>query len=323
MFPGHYQPHEPLDLGYYDLTDIEAQKRQIELAKLYGVGGFCFYWYWFGGKRLLEKPVENWLNNPELDFPFCICWANENWTRRWDGKDADILMGQNHSPEDDLAFIAGLAPYLRDPRYIRIDGKPLCWSIAPACCPIRQRPPGAGATGAARTASARYIWPIPSPSSWPIPRPMDFDAAIEFPPNNASPTVLTDRIKDLDPEFNGIVYDWNSYVDRSRDYPQPDYRLIRSVCPAWDNSARRKKGGAIFLNNTPGEYATWLGNAITRTLADAPTPDERIIFCNAWNEWAEGAHLEPDTRFGYAWLETTRDALDPRAAPKTCHADRP
>ncbi len=316
MFPGHYQPHEPLDLGYYDLTDIETQKRQIELAKLYGISGFCFYWYWFGGKRLLEKPVENWLNNPELDFPFCICWANENWTRRWDGRDADIIMGQNHSPEDDLAFIAELAPYLRDPRYIRINGKPLVLVYRPSLLPDPVATAGRWRDWCRQNGIGEIYLAYTQSFELADPKTYDFDAAIEFPPNNASPTVLTDRIKGLDPEFNGIVYDWNSYVDRSRNYPQPDYRLIRSVCPAWDNSARRKKGGAIFLNNTPGEYATWLGNAMTRTLADAPTPDDRIIFCNAWNEWAEGAHLEPDTRFGYAWLETTRNALDPRATPK-------
>ena len=316
MFPGHYQPHEPLDIGYYDLSDIETQKRQIELAKLYGVGGFCFYWYWFGGKRLLEKPVENWLNNPALDFPFCICWANENWTRRWDGKDTDVIMGQNHSPEDDLAFIAELAPYLRDPRYIRIDGKPLVLVYRPSLLPDPTATAARWRDWCRQNGIGEIYLAYTQSFELADPKIYDFDAAIEFPPNNAAPTVLTDRIKGLDPEFNGIVDDWNSYVDRSRNYPQPDYRLIRSVCPAWDNSARRKKGGAIFLNNTPEEYGTWLGNAITRTLADAPTPDERIIFCNAWNEWAEGAHLEPDTRFGYAWLETTRDALDPHARPK-------
>ncbi|WP_114347654.1 glycoside hydrolase family 99-like domain-containing protein [Paracoccus lutimaris] len=316
MFPGHYQPHEPLDLGYYDLTDIEAQKRQIELAKLYGLGGFCFYWYWFGGKRLLEKPVENWLNNPELDFPFCVCWANENWTRRWDGKDSEIIMGQKHSPADDLAFIAELGPYLRDPRYIRINGKPLVLVYRPSALPDAAATAGRWRNWCRQNGIGEIYLAYTQSFELADPRVYGFDAAIEFPPNNASPTVLTDRIEGLDPEFNGIVYDWNFYVDRSRDYPQPDYRLIRSVCPAWDNTARRKKGGAIFLNNTPGEYATWLGNAITRTLADAPTPDERIIFCNAWNEWAEGAHLEPDTRFGYAWLETTRDALDPHATPR-------
>jgi len=316
MFPGHYQPHVPLDIGYYDLTDINAQKRQIELAKLYGVGGFCFYWYWFGGKRLLEKPVEQWLENPELDFPFCICWANENWTRRWDGMESEVIMGQNHSPEDDIAFIAELGGYLKDPRYIRIDGKPLILVYRPKLLPDAAETAGRWRDWCRANGIGEIYLAYTQSFELDDPRNYGFDAAIEFPPNNASPTVLTERIEGLDPEFTGIVYDWNSYVDRSRNYPQPDYRLFRSVCPAWDNTARRKTGGAIFLNNTPAQYGAWLGNALTRTLADAPTRDERIIFCNAWNEWAEGAHLEPDTRFGYAWLETTRNALDPRTMPR-------
>ncbi|MFV0301311.1 MAG: glycoside hydrolase family 99-like domain-containing protein [Paracoccus sp. (in: a-proteobacteria)] len=315
-FPGHYQPHEPVELGHYNLLDGETQARQIALAKRYGIGGFCFYWYWFAGHRLLEKPVENWLANPDLDFPFCICWANENWSRRWDGKDSELLIAQKHSPEDDLGFIAELAPYLRDPRYIRIDGKPLILLYRPSLLP-----------NAAETAARWRQWCrqhgigeiyLAYTQSFETVDPTDygFDAAIEFPPNNYSPVNLTDRVPGLSPDFGGIVYDWRSYLERSRDYPMPDYKLIRSVCPAWDNTARRKEGGAIFANSNPRDYRIWLENAVTRTTADAATPDEKIIFVNAWNEWAEGAHLEPDTKYGYAYLEATRAGLNPDERPR-------
>ncbi|GAB2795227.1 hypothetical protein GCM10027040_22020 [Halomonas shantousis] len=309
QFEGHYQPHVPGELGYYDLLeDEDTQRRQVELAKLYGIGGFCFYFYWFGGKTLLESPIEKYLNDPELDLPFCLCWANENWSRRWDGLDQDILIAQDHSLDDDLAFIEHIARYMRDERYIRIEGKPLLVVYRPSLLPDAQvtvsrwrdwcRQNGLGEIYVACTQS----FDAGNPSEHGL------DAAIEFPPNNSAPPDVTDQVQPVT-DFAGTVYDWRVFVERSRHYKDPGYTLFRSVCPAWDNTARKKNRGIIFANSSPRGYQEWLMNGIEDTFTRFKKPDERIMFVNAWNEWAEGAHLEPDQRYGYAYLEATRMAM--------------
>lgn len=317
QFEGHYQPHVPDLLGYYDLRDTEVQRKQIELAKLYGIGGFCFYFYWFAGERLLENPTLNYLDDASLDFPFCVCWANENWSRRWDGRDDEILIGQDHSPEDDLAFIAYIAKYLRDPRYIRIQDKPLLLVYRPSLLP-----------DPAETAKRWRQWCrnhdigeiyLAYTQSFEAndPSQYGFDAAIEFPPNNSAPPSIVDTVVPLNPDFGSKVYDWTIFPEQSRNYAKPAYKLFRSVTPAWDNTPRRKNRGTVFANSTPALYGEWLGNAIADTLKRFNRRDERLIFVNAWNEWAEGAHLEPDKRFGFAYLQATRNALERAAARRS------
>ena len=316
QFEGHYQPHLPNELGYYNLLDSATQHRQIELAKLHGVGGFCFYSYWFNGKLLLEKPTENYLNVKSLDLPFCLCWANENWSRRWDGLDSEILIGQNYSEEDDLAFIQYIAQYMKDERYIRIDGKPLLLVYRPSLLPSAKETAkrwrdwciqnGIGEIYLAYTQSFEAV----------NPNKYGFDAAIEFPPNNSSPPNVTDTVKPLNDNFGSTVYDWNVFVERSKSYQKPAYQLFRSVCPSWDNTARRKNKGTVFINSSPKGYQEWLTNAVEETCTRINNLDERLVFVNAWNEWAEGAHLEPDQRYGYAYLEATRKALINQSSEK-------
>lgn len=309
QFVGHYQPHVPGELGYYDLRDKTVQRRQIELAKLYGIEGFCFYFYWFGGKRLLETPLENWLADPTLDLPFCLCWANENWSRRWDGLDQEILIAQDHSPEDDIAFIAEAAPYLADPRYIRVDGKPLLMVYRPSLLPSARQTAERWRDWCRRNGIGEIFLAYTQSFERSDPAIYGFDAAIEFPPNNSAPPNVTDTVTPLRSEFGSTVYDWSVFPARSEHYEPREYPLFRSVCPGWDNTARRKNKGIVFVNNTPALYRRWLDNAIDDTLEHARTPGERIVFVNAWNEWAEGAHLEPDERNGYAYLQATRNAL--------------
>ena len=320
QFDGHDQPRMPGELGYYDLLDKDVQRRQIELAKLYGVAGFCFYFYWFSGKRLLEKPVEAWLNDASLDFPFCICWANENWTRRWDGHNADILIAQDHSPEDDLAFIAEVAPYLKDPRAIRVEGRPLLIVYRPSLLPRAKdtaerwrawcRQAGIGEIHLAYVQSFERL----------DPAVFGFDAAIEFPPNNSDPPNVTGQVRPMAVKSSLTVFDWRILPERSKHYDRPAYRLYRGVCPGWDNSPRRKNGGTVFIGNTPDLYRAWLENAICDTERRFEVPSSRLIFVNAWNEWAEGTYLEPDLRHGYALLQATRDAVE---APVSAVSLRP
>jgi glycosyltransferase involved in cell wall biosynthesis len=312
-FVGHHQPRVPGELGYYDLRDTSVQRRQIELAKLYGLEGFCFYFYWFGGKRLLETPVENWLNDPTLDFPFCLCWANENWSRRWDGLDQELLIGQHHSPEDDLAFIAEASRYLRDPRYIRINGKPVLIIYRPSLLPsmneTAERWRGWCRENGVGEIYLAYVQSFENND----PRDYGLDAAIEFPPNNSGPPNVTDLVVPVQEPFASTVYDWSILAERSENYQPRSYMVFRSMCPGWDNTARRKRGGTVFVNNTAARYRRWFENAIDDTVANIADPSERLVFVNAWNEWAEGAYLEPDTANGYAYLQATRDALESRS----------
>jgi lipopolysaccharide biosynthesis protein len=319
LFPGHYQPHLPGELGFYDLRLVEVIQRQIKLAKQYGLYGFCLYLYWFQGKRLLERPVEQFLAHPELDFPFCLCWANENWTRRWDGQDNEVLIGQEYSPDDDLAFIRDIEPYLRDPRYIRIDGKPLLLVYNPGRLPDAQGTVSRWREYCHSTGIGDLFLVMAQTFGIIDPRPFGFDAAVEFPPHNTHMASracdITHTIRFFEPGFTGGVYD---YADIVRGYPlEPtEYLLFKGVMLGWDNTARRDRRASIFVNSSPKVFQKWLENVMQWTLQHQ-MPTQRLVFINAWNEWAEGTHLEPDRQYGYAYLNATARALQ-RVAVKVC-----
>jgi lipopolysaccharide biosynthesis protein len=311
QFVDHYQPRLPDELGYYDLRVPEVQRRQVELAKHYGIYGFCFHYYWFTGrKRLLERPLNQFVADRALDFPFCICWANENWTRRWDGLDQEILMEQRHEPQDDLQFIEDLEPLLRDPCYIRVDGRPLIIVYRVDILPrplqtvqvwrdyCRSRGLGEPYLVAAQSFGTRD------------PRPFGFDAAVEFPPHNDyRAEEITREQTLLNPASEGRVYSYEKVAQREASKSFPDYTLFRGVMPGWDNEARKPGKGFAFAGSTPKLYASWLRALARATDRRHANDGEKLIFINAWNEWAEGAYLEPDRRFGYAFLQATKDVL--------------
>jgi len=265
QFKGHYQPRLPGELGFYDLRIPEIMERQVELARLYGLSGFCFYYYWFGRKKLLDMPLNQFLSNKKLDLGFCLCWANENWTRRWDGYEQDILISQKHSPEDDLAFIKEISLIFKDKRYIRVDGKPLLIVYRPSLLPD----PEATAKRWRDYCHTNGIGDIYLAMTFSFdmmdPSEIGFDAAIEFPPNNQPAPQISKNMKILNKDFKGIIYDYRYYVRASRNYKKPDYTLYRSVMPSWDNEARKPGRGAVFAMSSPDLYKEWLSNAYRYT----------------------------------------------------------
>jgi len=309
QFEGHYQPHVPDDfLGYYDLRDTAVMRKQIELAKQYGIEGFCFYTYWFSGHRLLEIPVDNYLADATLDLPFCICWANENWSRRWDGLDQDLLMVQHYSDADDIAFISHMSKYLRDPRYIRVEGKPMLVVYRPNLFPSMIETAQRWRSWCCDNGFGEIFIAYVQSFEKHDPAEYGLDAAIEFPPNNSAPPDITKKAAKKESDFVGKVYDWRIFVPRSEKFEVPGYTLFRGVCPSWDNTARKKERAGIFANSSPKLFERWLVNAIQDTIQRYDDQDKQLVFINAWNEWAEGAHLEPDKRYGYAWLQAVRQA---------------
>jgi lipopolysaccharide biosynthesis protein len=311
QFLGHYQPRLPDALGFYDLRVKDVQREQIRLAKKYGVYGFCYHYYWFQGRRLLERPLQQLLQDASLDFPFCICWANENWTRRWDGQDQEILIQQEYSPEDDLAFIADIAPAFKDSRYITIEGRPVLIVYRPQLFPE----PGATADRWRRYARDQglpepYLINVHSFPEAVDPRAIGFDAALEFPPHQYPHREVTNEVRLLNEGFRGRIVDYRACVDEAeaRECQAFPYRVFPGLMVGWDNSARRPDGGTVFVNANPNEYARWLATACRRS-ASLGQAAHRLVFLNAWNEWAEGAYLEPDRRYGFAYLEATKQTL--------------
>ncbi|MBW5448501.1 glycosyltransferase [Cohnella sp. CFH 77786] len=310
QFVGHYQPRLPDELGFYDLRFINVMKRQAELARQYGVYGFCFYHYWFSGKRLLERPVDQLLEHPEIDLPFCLCWANENWSRRWDGEEHDILMEQKYSDEDDNNFIKDLSRYLKDKRYIKINEKPVVLVYRPGLFPNFKKTAGRWREFCRMEGIGEiHLLGV----SWGITNPDDFglDGLVEFPPHSMHEygcEMINDKVDIVNPDFKGLIFDYKKYVEHENYLFDTDYKLYKGVAPSWDNTARKSNNGTIYHGASPSLYKNWLKSVIRHT--NSTFNDDKVVFINAWNEWAEGAYLEPDRKYGYAYLQSTKEALE-------------
>jgi glycosyltransferase involved in cell wall biosynthesis len=306
-FKGHYQPREPHnDIGYYDLSNVETLKKQAELAKQHGIYGFCFYLYWFSGKRLLEKPLDLLLEHPEIDINFCLCWANENWTRRWDGQDQEVLIKQNYLKDDPYMFIEDMKKYFVDKRYIRINGNPVVLVYKPHLIPSAKETFKIWKKHALEVGIGKIkIW-ITNINSYTVENPdimAVVDGEVEFPPT------MDIFQKDAFHYKNGFIYDYKEQVALSKQRidikNERNLPLLRTCMLAWDNAARKKYEWSTFVKFSLRDFFNWASLLVS----DALQSQDKIFFINAWNEWAEGTYLEPDRKHGYANINTLSKAI--------------
>lgn len=325
LFRGHYQPQIPSDLGFYDLRLRETRMAQAELAQQYGIGGFCYYHYWFNGKTLLEKPVQSMLSDGEPDFPFCLCWANETWSRRWDGQEHEILIEQDLSRYDPVQHFSYLAQSFRDSRYIRVGDRPLFLvyrvdqfpDISATIKAWREVALKLGLPGIYLCAVRSHMHPLTDEETIGL----GFDGIVGFEPHSRTmlDQSLSNKIKNFFPRaFNfgrrrlGIqkilkecvefrIFDYKMLVKTAIQAIPSKVRCFPCAIPSWDNSARKRSGATVIQNDDPALFESWL-RACAERVHEYPE-DEQLVFINAWNEWAEGCHLEPDLRNGRKFLE--------------------
>ena len=313
LYEGHPQPVEPGELGRYDLSDPDVMRRQAALAAEHGVDGFVIHHYWFDGRRLLDLPLRNLLDDTTIELPFALCWPNENWTRRWDGLDSDVLIAQSYSEGWADRFYDDILPALSDPRYLTVEGRPLLvlyrvGHIKDARAAIerwkeRAREDGLGGLHVLAVSHSRQFEGLPRGIEDVL------DGLVQFPPLAG---VGLRSVKNLAPEMTadlrGDVYSYDAAVnsaDLTTTGPH-GLRVHPGVMPGWDNTPRRRESAYVFHGSNPLSFRRWMARAAAAAVAGGDPP---LLFVNAWNEWAEGAHLEPDARFGTAYLEAVRDAV--------------
>lgn len=311
QYVGHDQPRLPGELGFYDLRLKENLERQVELAKDNGVYGFAYYYYWFDGKRLLDKPLDMLIENKDIDMPFCLCWANENWTKRFDGTNQDVIMEQPNTVESYKDAIHDMINYLKDERYIKVNGKKLLIIYRPSFIPnfdevlsywrICCKNEGVGEI---------HIMAIKENTADLDLIKLGFNSIGEFHPGTIYKWCkdITSDMEYIREDFAGQILDYKDIVENKKYFKYELPELYRAVMPMWDNTARRNNKGMIFENASPELYKQWLKDVILES--KNKKLEENMVFINAWNEWGEGTYLEPDKKYGYAYLKATKEAVE-------------
>lgn len=339
MFPGHYQPKEPLDDNYYNLLDDRTKIWQSNLAQRYGVFGFCYYHYWFkNGKKLLEKPAEQMLQNQEITIPFCFSWANENWSKRWDGGNKELIAEQDYGDKTDWKqHLDYLLPFFRDARYITLDSKPVFLIYKPEEIPQVSNMLDYWNDEIKKEGFSGICFMIQNPNWFFLPSydMGSFDYQVKFHPFFA----LGCKGKDINQLYrrrevyktlkklhlnwivDGILPGLRKMRHKSEEHNQVqlDYdemwdiilhsesrkEYIEGAFVDWDNTAR-KKDGYVHLGASPEKFEKYM----KRLYEKIQKEQQPVVFINAWNEWCEGAYLEPDKRYGYKYLEALKRAND-------------
>lgn len=317
LFKGHEQPHLPADLGFYDLRLPESRIAQAEMAAAHGVEGFCYWHYWFAGRRLLERPFDEVLSSGQPDFPFCLGWANESWTGVWNNEPSRMLIEQTYPGEaDDRAHFEYLLKAFNDHRYITVDGKPLLFVYKPLKLPNAKKRFDFWRELAIK-AGLKGLYIVGN-------NLLDFDDAASLGLDGAVVTTLG-VVTSKSPVVNkakwliwGLRKKFALGGPRTIEYKEaikhlvPDltkfnFEAYPCVYPNWDHTPRSGRKGLVLTNSTPTLFEKHLKDAVN---AISSHDDEHsIIFLKSWNEWAEGNYMEPDSKWGLGYLEALKRVI--------------
>ena len=325
-FAGQYQPRHPGELGYYDLRVPEVMARQVALARQAGLAGFVFYYYWFSGERMLEKPLLDYMARyAELQLPFFVMWCNENWRKTWVDKEQhehDLLMEHKHRPDDPERFIDDLAPVLAHEGYFRMDGKPVILVYPMVGMEGTQDLEATRQTIQRWRVHARKLGlgelliggfernGIPVEGRILSVEDVGIDFFFEFPPNNRYIFDASNSMSSIhafyEPDNAIYVTHYRNLADAFISAPVTKPIVKSVMAGSWDNTARKGNKANVYHGCTPPLYEAWLRETVKFAAANPVAGAESMVFINAWNEWAEGVYLEPDRKYGYALLAATQ-----------------
>lgn len=316
-FTGHESPWVPLQENYYDLSDVNVMKCQAELAKKYGIDGFCFYHYYFkDGKKELELPAENLLRHPEISIQFCFNWANESWIRSW-SKFSGNIWGEKYECKENITddgllveqdygdgkaweeHFSYLLPFFRDERYIKIDGKPVFIFYRPMSIPCLKDMVTVW-RNLARQAGFPDLYLVGVNAN---SRFLGLDASLIYQPRTAINQLNDAHMAEIRNGVRCFHYDdlWDKIL---KDEPYFIAKTYFTGVTGYDDTARRGKSGECLIRRTPEIFQEGMYRLLKKSIA----LENPLVFINAWNEWGEGMYLEPDDRAGYAYLEAVSNA---------------